>query len=296
MNYLLLYFGKHPEYLDKCLKNILKIDPDSEIYLCTDVYAKYENVKIVHSEDIISSQTRDIISKNIYQDTSYEKNKLWEFALLRIFYLRDMAQKLNLKNIIHFDSDVLTYINSKDLEQYFEIEKINITRLKEKELIFGYSYFHSPHLLEELCENVFNYLNKFSNKSIWKDDPKNEMEILGEIYGKQPDMFNILKSYPSTSNEIIFDPAMYGQIVGGTHSKPRRYLPMNIYKYGEKDNRKKNFPRGGWLDKNHYDSEKFYNTNGRVVFKDKKPILKNNMGEFKIANLHIHSKELFKYV
>tara|TARA_A100000164_G_scaffold377625_1_gene417245 strand:- start:568 stop:1458 length:891 start_codon:yes stop_codon:yes gene_type:complete len=296
MNYLLLYFGKHPEYLDKCLKNILKVDSESEIYLCSDVYTKYKNVNTVHSKDIISSQTKDIISKNIYQNTNYEKNKLWELALLRIFYLRDMAHKLNLKNIIHFDSDVLTYINSKNLEQYFEIEKINITRLKENELSFGYSYFHNSHLLEELCENIFNYLNNFSKKPDWKVEPKNEMQILGEICNEQPDMFNILKSYPSKSDEIIFDPAMYGQIVGGTHSKPRRYLPMNFYKYGETDNRKKNFPRGGWLDKNHFDSDKFYNNNGKIIFKNKKPILKNNLGEFKIANLHIHSKELFKYV
>ena len=97
MNYLLLYFGKHPEYLDKCLKNILKVDSESEIYLCSDVYTKYKNVNTVHSKDIISSQTKDIISKNIYQNTNYEKNKLWELALLRIFYLRDMAHKLNLK-------------------------------------------------------------------------------------------------------------------------------------------------------------------------------------------------------
>ena len=85
MNYLLLYFGKHPEHLDKCLKSILKVDPESEVYLCSDVYAKYQNVNTVHSEDIISSQTKDIISKNIYQDTNYEKNKLWELALLLYF-------------------------------------------------------------------------------------------------------------------------------------------------------------------------------------------------------------------
>ena len=39
---------------------------------------------------------------------------------------------------------------------------------------------------------------------------------------------------------------------------------MNFYKYGETDNRKKNFPRGGWLDKNHFDSDKFYNNNGAL--------------------------------
>ena len=49
------------------------------------------------------------------------------------------------------------------------------------------------------------------------------MEILGEVRNNNPNLFNILPDLPNSVNDIIFDPASYGQYLGGTHHKPKKW-------------------------------------------------------------------------
>ena len=107
--------------------------------------------------------------------------------------------------------------------------------------------------------------------------------------------FNILNSYPTKDSKYIFDSATYGQIIGGTHTRPRRLLPYKFYKKGLVDNRKRFLPRGGWLDKSHYVANEFLSDKSKLEFKKNRPYLRNKEGIYKIVNLHIHSKELDKY-
>ena len=293
MNYLLVSIGQIPNYINQCVQNIKKIDSESSIYIITDSKDKVRDAKKIDYKNISSAQTKKISSLNIYKNTSYEKNPLWINSLLRIFLLKDIVEQYQLEDNIHFDSDVLIYQKFDNVCENFKKDKFNITKLASDRLIFGYSYFKNLEIIDKLCNEISNYLEKEINKDQWTKNPKNEMQILSALDNK---LFNFLPSYPEDNSEYIFDGATYGQIVGGTHSRPRRYMPLRIYKKGHHDERLKNLPRGGWLDTSHDLTEKFINDESRVQFIDKIPYLVKKGKKYKIVNLHIHSKELHRYV
>jgi hypothetical protein len=295
MNYILIAIDKAPKYLNDCIQNIKAIDQESKIYLCTNKDIKFDGVKIVNFEKIISNNTKETLNKDIYKNTFFEKNPLWFTSLLRIFLLRDLVGELNIKNNIHFDNDVLIYKRFKDIEHLLSSQKFNITKINNDTLVFGYSYFYNFKVIDLVCEKISEFLNNNIHTSNWKENPFNEMKILGNVYKNEPDLFNILPSYSDEESNYIFDGATYGQIIGGTHSKPRRILPLRFYKVGNQDTRKSNLPRGGWLDTSHYFTEKFLDDKSKVILKNGYPILITNNKEFEIINLHIHSKELKKY-
>jgi hypothetical protein len=297
MNYVLYNSNKIPNYLKDCISNIKKVDSNSSIYLISDEKTHYDGVISIISSEIISSQTREIIDLDVYRGTNYEKDPLWITSLIRLFFLRDLVGNYQLKDIIHFDNDVLVYVNTDKISNLFIKDKVNITRVNEAQLVFGYSYFDTFEVLNNLCVELYETLIKEVNTSGWKDNPKNEMRLLASVYINKPELFNILKSYPEGGTEYIFDPAVYGQIIGGTHTRPRRFIPQRFYKSGtySKDTRKKYLPRGGWLDEIHEVTKKILAEKPKLVFKKNKPILKKKSRTYQLVNLHIHSKELNKY-
>ena len=295
MNYILYNSNTLPNHLNDCISNIKKVDPNSNVYLISDIKTNYKGVISIVNSDIISDQTQDIVSHNIYKNTNYEKNPLWESSLIRIFAIRDLASRYSIQDIIHFDNDVLIYAKADEVAKLFAKDKVNITRSNEKSLVFGYSYFHDFKILDKLCNRLYELIMINICDKNWKSKPINEMRLLQMIYGEMPEFFNILNSYPLKNNAYVFDPAIYGQIVGGSHFRPRRFFPKSVYRVGYIDTRRRYLPRGGWLDLSHEVADKFLADNTKLFFKNRVPFLKNKNGTFKIANLHIHSKELRKY-
>lgn len=295
MNYILYNSNLLPNHIKDCISNIKKVDPNSNVYLISDKETNYEKAISIVRSDIISKQTKDVINLNIYKNTNYEKNPLWQASLIRIFAIRDLVGRHKLQDIIHFDNDVLIYTTADEVADLFIKNKVNITRLNEKALVFGYSYFYDFNILDNLCNRLYELIMiKFNDKS-WKSNPLNEMSLLQIIYKEIPNFFNILNSYPLKNNPYVFDPAAYGQIVGGSHFLPRRLTPKWVYKVGSVDTRRRYLPRGGWLDVSHEVTDKFLTDKTKLTFKNKAPFLKNKNGTFKIVNLHIHSKQLRKY-
>ena len=295
MNYVLYHSGKLPDHINDCISNIKDIDKKSNIYLCSDNPSHFNGVISVNSKEVISSQTKELIEKEIYKGTNYESNPLWQTSLIRIFILRDFVGKFELNDIIHFDNDVLVYVEGDNLKNLFSSNQTNITRTKTNVLVFGYSYFKNFQILDNLCNEIYQTILQEIKKDKWKKDPKNEMRLLGEVYKNKTHLFNILDSYPKKNSEYIFDPAGYGQIIGGSHYRPRRLVPKRFYRVGSNDNRKRYLPRGGWLDNSYEITDKFLFDRSKIKFKKNRPTLINKSGEFKIVNLHIHSKELKKY-
>ena len=296
MPYVLVYEKNLPDHLHLCINQIKKIDPLEEIYLVTEDYVELKDVNVLKISDIESDSTRIIKSKKIYDNTKYEKNPLWETSLLRIFYLRDLSSFLNLKEIVHFDTDVLIYAKLSDIKQNFNTERFNITRLKKNALVFGYSYSHKSIILENLCNLIEEYLINKVKASSWIDSPENEMKILSNLQNENPKFFNELNVLPSKSENQIFDPATYGQMIGGSHSRPRRFTPIGIYKTTKLDSRPRYLPRGGIMDLNHDIGLELNKKKVKIFFNNGQPQIIINEKLLNLVNLHIHSKELNKYI
>ena len=103
------------------------------------------------------------------------------------------------------------------------------------------------------------------------------MKLLNTIFNKEKDLFTLLPIIPENNN-IIFDPASYGQYIGGTDGNPRKMFSKP------------------WAGSHHYVGREILSGNLNVRFKNNSPyVLKNNM-RYELANLHIHSKRLDKYL
>ena len=85
MNYLLTYLGKEPNYIKYCLNTILSVDKEAKIYFCSDFTISYSGVTHLAAGEISSDLTNEVNSINIYKNTNYDQNPLWNTSLLRIF-------------------------------------------------------------------------------------------------------------------------------------------------------------------------------------------------------------------
>tara|TARA_B100001996_G_scaffold121944_1_gene92183 strand:+ start:1958 stop:2803 length:846 start_codon:yes stop_codon:yes gene_type:complete len=273
MNYLLIYFGEAPDYLKYTINSILSVDKDAKVYFCSDKLITYKNVEYINSDEVSTELTKSIVKLNIYKNTNYEDNPLWATSFLRLFYLCDIAESLSLKSFVHFDADVLIYKPFSELNSLFDMKRFNITPVNENELIFGYSYTNDISIYKKIIKSIYDFVNdeEFNGEGL------NEMKILNNVFNKEKDLFNLLPVIPKTDN-IIFDPASYGQYIGGTHAHPRKIFSKP------------------WAGDHHYVGREILNGNLKVRFKNNLPhVLKNNR-RYDIANLHIHSKRLRNYL
>ena len=112
-----------------------------------------------------------------------------------------------------------------------------------------------------LLENPKEHENKFYLNS---DKKLNEMLLLNIVYIKFPELFNMLNIIPIEQSKFVFDPADYGQYLGGLDGKPFSKKTIDI---------------------DHYV--------GRELIKNNlKPIMKNNWKDSFIRLKHTKKKNL----
>ena len=275
MNYLFTYLGKPPEYIKYCLNTIMSIDKDANIYFSSDLETKLKNITFLSTFDIASDTTKEVEKIDLYKNTNYAKNPLWNSSLLRIFYLFDMCKAAKLKSFVHFDLDVLIYKSFEEIKKVFSNDRFNITACTDNEIIFGYSSSNNIDKYEEVTKSIFKKILKTEAGS---NQPMNEMKLLAELNKNKPELFNLLPILPDKDNEYLFDPASYGQFLGGV--------------YGEK---RKIFSRG-WTGSHHYIGREINKKTIKVRFKNNTPVVIRDKHKFDLVNLHIHSKKLSKFL
>ena len=85
MNYLLVYIGKIPEYVNYSIDSIIKNESkDVKIYFCGDYQLERTDIVYININDLNSNHLNQIKEINYFRN---EKNLLWEKSLYRIFYL-----------------------------------------------------------------------------------------------------------------------------------------------------------------------------------------------------------------
>ena len=274
MNYLYFNYGKIPNYLNYSIKSIKKFEKDSNIFLASDQKIDNRNVTNINLEQLKSKRVEYI--KNLRYFNNWNSNSLWESSLLRIFYLYELANFLQLNQFVHFDNDVVIFKPFNQIEKIVVKNKLNITPLSKDFLVFGYSYIHNLEIYNEICECLINvYENSIEYENNYYGGKKLiEMKALFIIYDKFPHLFNFLPTHPKQSESIIFDPASYGQYVSGVHKK----------RFSKK-----------FTDSRHLLGNDLRNKIIKPKFKDKKPFVEYEGKKFDLVNLHIHSKKLRKF-
>ena len=171
----------------------------------------------------------------------------------------------------------MTYKPFESIKDSFVEGKLNITPVNEIFLNFSYSYINNIENFKEICTSLIEIVNNSTHyeKKYYSGRRLNEMIMLNIAYIKNPDRFNLLKVLPEKDSEFIFDPGSYGQYLGGVdkhlfskkYKNDKHYVGRNIIKYG-------------------YD----------IKLNEGLPVVISNKEEFKLVNLHIHKKNLRKFL
>ena len=273
MNYIYIYEGALPKYIKNSLENTLRIDPDANIYFCNDQNFEHEKITSVQISRIVSKSTETILHKEFFK---YEPNLLWSRSLNRIFYLRDVVNALNINEFVHFDADVLIYKPFNEIKYKFSGSKFNITPLSEKEIIFGYSCSLNSKNFNSIVDKIEDLLKEFTDnesKNLLSKE-LNEMKMLMKIYNKESSLFNLLPVIPNEFGDEVFDPASYGQYLGGTKER-----------FSKK-----------FTDENHLAGKMIREGNFKPIIYNSYPKIVSNNKKFELVNLHIHSKKIKKFL
>jgi len=272
MNYIFYYSGKVPDYVEYSLNSILNADREGNIFFCSNDELKYKNVVHIKPEKVESKLTKQVKDLNYY--AGGDQNPLWASSMMRIFYINDVANYLNLKSFIHFDSDVMLYKSYRELSHLFKNDKLNITPLTENFLVFGYSYISNNETLSEITNFTYNVL---SNSKKYEDEfydgnRLTEMKALYICYKKNPSLFNLLPVLPES--EVIFDPGSYGQYLGGVHYK----------RFSKK-----------YINEKHLVGKLYLKDNFQIKKKDGVAFALKDGKKYELANIHVHKKNLKKF-
>lgn len=254
-----------PDYLLDSMKSIYNVDEESEIILITDQNIEIDGVIILQVKTIASDQTLKTMNMSLFSDNS---NQLWRTSIFRVFLVRDAMKYLNLDYCYHFDSDVLLFQSSSLFEKSIaDFDGLYVTYHNENEIVFGFSRFGSIKKIDQICDILHEIVFDEEKQREYSVGMPNEMQLLGGIYKRRPDLIKRLSILPNEKN-IIFDPSSYGQYFGGTH---QGHPP-------------------GFAHESHIIGRCIQSGNIIPLIIDGKPYVKYQDKNYPIVNLHIHSK------
>jgi len=269
--YVHCHMGGIPPYLIDSFQSIYDVDPYSRLILITDQNVEIDGVEILKVNDISSIQTRKVLSMSLFSD---DNNILWRTSIFRVFLVRDCIKYLNLQNCYHFDSDVLLFQPTSKFEHLIDDDDgLSITYHTEDEVVFGFSKFGNIDKIDQICDILCELIFDEDKRKEYFSIMPNEMQLLGGIYKRRPDLIKRLNVFPN-EDQIVFDPSSYGQYFGGTHNGD---LP-------------------GWYGNHHVVGREIGNGKLNPLIIDHKPYVEKEGKIYPIVNLHIHSKNTKEFL
>lgn len=285
-----------PSYLEDSFRQLRLFNPDVVVYFLTDANLTgdpiFERNKViaVNKEEYYSDKISRFITQFQYSPKP-DPYQFWIITATRLIYIENFIRVRNLHSVFHFENDVLLYCNLHNFYNTFLklYSNLAITVGGPDKCMTGLMFIRNYKALERMT-NFFVERLQLGKKQLMKTygmDMVNEMTLM-RVYSKDcPDQLELLPILPfgefSTNYSefnSIFDPASWGQFVGGSiqemkpGTKPTdHYIGQLLIKHPEysviwkRDKQKRN-----------------------------QPYFKYDGQEVRINNLHIHSKELYKYL
>ena len=287
MNFVLVALGKIPEYLDDCIFQIKKTQKKSKIFLLINRNSEYKNknCKIIFVENLKKSKEHNLfIKKSKLAKDSY-RNFFWKHSIERFYYIDNFLNKENLNNIFHIENDVLLF---QDLKLVFnKIKGYNFASVRDgvNRVIGSLIFIKNKRISKKIVQISNKYLNQNDMKILSHLDYKiaNSINLpLGEDLNfiKESKNYKNIKKIP-----FIFDAAAIGQYIDGPHRKKfiNRIIPKIKSIFMTNDgfaNAETNLKIFDW----------------KIKWKNKRPYKEENNKLIPIVNLHIHSKNLKKFI
>ena len=279
MNIVLVCINNFQEYILDNIQQLINLNHET-IYVLTNerlsnLFDKFtEKIKLITIESLNDSY-------NFYSKTNLDKNfrnGFWTLTSLRFFYIYEFMKIYDIKHVIHLENDVLLYYNITTLQNKFNDNYVYIPFDTYKRNIASIMYIPN-------CNVFKNVLDKY-------DFTKNDMENFFHIKistGLIQNMPIFPINFVTSKEELfvslnfnifnfIFDAAAIGQFLGGVD-------PKNM-----------SGDTTGFINETCVIKYNKYNFIWEIENNIKKPYLVINNVKFPIFNLHIHSKNLLKFM
>jgi hypothetical protein len=268
MKIILVSVGNFQEYILDNIKN-LKLFNNNDITVITEkkffYYLEYLDVELVDAKDLEDFS----FNHNSQLDKTF-RNGFWHLCSLRFFYLYSYIKNNNLTNCIHLENDVLTYI---DFTNFITHDKVYATFDCDSRVIPGILYIPNAESFKPIIDNYNFQLNDMQNLAKFNEDIIEPFPIFPII---NDEINKLTKNYLQFNS--IFDAAAIGQYLGGVDKR-------------NQDGDTRGFINETCLIK--YDKYIFFWIKKDNLFI---PHIVVNNTLFRINNLHIHSKELNKFM
>ena len=292
INLVMFHSGLLPDFIEYNFKQIRFFNPDVRVYFLTD--SNLVDNDIFGRYDIIALNKDLFYSDKVKQFEScfnYSSTDFWTLAATRLIYIEKFLKDYNLENVYHFENDVLLYYNLEDHHVKFMnfYKNIAITTGGPDKSMTGFMFIKDYNSLSMMTNFFVDTLKTYGVRGTMAKYPMdmvNEMSLM-KFYGveKGDDFICNLPTLPFgdyskyfNSFNSIFDPASWGQFVGGTRvdgpgAKPQDHYIGVLLK--ENPNWFVQWKKEDDL------NVPFFNKDGELT---------------KINNLHIHSKNLKNYL
>lgn len=288
---VLVYVGLIPSYMHHCIQQI-RTWSSCPIYIIsddanklTDLKSTYLNIVPVNSNELNDSNI-DELNKKKYRFHIHDglelRRELFYLSCLRTFLVENFMKKYNIKNVFHLELDNLIYFNPDDYSNLCSSNRLCIMLEKQNRGSMGICFIRDWNSIRHYNHITLLYIGRLE----WDS----EMFYLGRYCTDYPDMVYVLPTITPEENvnacprghenidhfnRELFDPAPFGVWLTGTE---------RIHADGNLKYIKSTY--------NDIDCTKF-DYSWKIDSQNRRyPVAVINSVEYKIMNLHVHSKDL----
>lgn len=278
MNIVLVSIINFQEYILHNIEQLIRLN-HKNIYVLTNNnlfihFTKYANfITLINIDNLIDTY-------NFYSNTHLDKsfrNGFWTLTSLRFFYIYEFMKKYNVNDVIHLENDVLVYYNCDILDSCLNKNYIYLPFDTFYRNIASIMYIPNHNIFKLVLDNYDMTKNDMENFSIIKQKTGlitnfpifNSLSINDEI------------SFVSTNYvefNYIFDAAAIGQYLGGVD-------PQNT-----------NMDTVGFINETCVIKYNYYNIHWISIDNINRPFIDIDNNTIPIFNLHIHCKNLLKFI
>jgi hypothetical protein len=284
MDIVLVHLGVAPcEYLVNCVNQIRKCTDDN-VVVVADGFKGWNFDKKVIFVGLPELERTD--NWNNFNDINFfpivsEGDTLWRYSCERFFVIEAVMKHLDIESVLHLENDNLIY-HTPDLQYLRDVFKgsIGLTEINSHYLSAGVIYIDNIDVLGKFNSGLNNLmeqgkeqlLNQYAQDT--KKEMANEMWLMNVLSG-QCDFIKLLPIFPDNNSKYVYDCASWGQYVGGAFHKP------GVPHYEDA----------------HYIGRKIKDGTYKIEMIDSQPyVVRNRRNKWPLFNLHIHSKDLKRWM
>lgn len=292
-----------PDYLESAIKQARMFNSCNIIVVANEKAFQQANGNLEKYDTLcVACESLDKTFEHfmfMYHSTldKYFRNGFWNHATERFFYLQDVMQKFNLSSVIHIENDNMFYVDVYELLPVFKehYPHIGLTMDNDGRCIPGIVYIADKESMDHLAE----YIAKFAFQG------RNDMEIIASYYKEfgfalASQLPIIMKEYVIERDLVspyghfaqnkwnycqyadafssIFDGAAIGQYLGGIDPRNGPSVP-------------------GFINESCVFNPSLLVYSWKTDERNRKVPYASYRGvEYRINNLHVHSKDLVQFL